>query len=223
MLWLLIVILVLTLSQCVAIYPPSHLGWPMWQLLICWAGGVAVGGSLTLVAHSPGHSGCVGGWPRLSSSLTDPQLAVRLQRCSLASRCPLSLVSRRNCELLRCCLIAGRSGEWRHQGETRQWRRSDQSESEARALDQSESGMGRRQPGRCVMSEPGRQRGCGQGLTHAICWVLVALMTRAQVWHNDPRQFSRLSSASLARHLMTWPSQCLVSFLHQPSQPRERF
>ena len=25
---------------------------------------------------SPGHSGCVGGWPRLSSSLTDPQLAV---------------------------------------------------------------------------------------------------------------------------------------------------
>ena len=57
LLWLLsimiIVVLVSTLlSQCVAIYPPSraHL---MWQLLICCRpGGVAVGGSLTLVAHS---------------------------------------------------------------------------------------------------------------------------------------------------------------------------
>ena len=28
---------------------------------------------------SPGHSGCVGGWPRLSPSLTDPQLAVPAQ------------------------------------------------------------------------------------------------------------------------------------------------
>ena len=48
---------------------------------------------------SPGHSGCVGGWPRLSSSLTDPQLAV--PRSGSAHSVSLSLrSSRRNCVLL---------------------------------------------------------------------------------------------------------------------------
>ena len=64
------------LSQCVAIYPPCVSRSPDVTVVdMLQAGGrgsgwiINTGGTL-----SPGHSGCVGGWPRLSSSLTDPQL-----------------------------------------------------------------------------------------------------------------------------------------------------
>ena len=119
---------------------------------------------------SPGHSGCVGGWPRLSSSLTDPQLAVPRLR-SLSAHAVIVCYSRL---LLPNCWPTRRVTSLA--AVARQWRRADQSQGAARPADQSESSMGRRQPGRWVMSEPGRQGGFGDQCG------LASLMPSVECW-----------------------------------------
>ena len=114
---------------------------------------------------SPGHSGCVGGWPRLSPSLTDPQLA-EWAAAALWPSLPLSALS--NCVLYP----GGDTGDtrlpncWPERRVTssltpRQWRGAGQSEAKTRTTDQCAGELGRRQLGRCVVSEPGRD-GCDQ-------------------------------------------------------------
>ena len=100
LLWLLSIMIMLTL---VLLFIPVCLTWAG-RCDSCWyvqAGGrgsgwiINTGGTL-----SPGHSGCVGGWPRLSPSLTDPQLALAGSLAAAAPSPGSPLSSRRNCVLL---------------------------------------------------------------------------------------------------------------------------